>query len=115
MAKSRKMKRRQRGGDLAGNPSSAWGWGLGTAGNGWQQFMDTLTVQPGQNASVDQSNILALKTKGGKRRHRSASKGRSRSRKGGNFGAVVSQAVVPLTLLAAQQGYARRTRKHRKH
>jgi hypothetical protein len=109
------MKKSQRGGELAGNPSSAWGWGLGTAGNGWQQFMDTLTVQPGQNASVDQSNILALK-KGGKRRHRSASKRRNgRSRKGGNFGAVLSQAVVPLTLLAAQQGYAKRTRKNRKH
>jgi len=115
MSKTRRMKKSQRGGELAGNPSSAWGWGLGTAGNGWQQFMDTLTVQPGQNASVDQSNILALK-KGGKRRHRSASKRRNgRSRKGGNFGAVLSQAVVPLTLLAAQQGYAKRTRKNRKH
>ena len=38
-SKSRTMRRAQRGGDLAGNPASSWGWGLGTVGNGWTQFI----------------------------------------------------------------------------
>ena len=32
----------QRGGELAGNPPSAWGYGLGTMGDGWTQFMNYL-------------------------------------------------------------------------
>jgi hypothetical protein len=114
MARSRRHRSRsrsQRGGELAGNPPSSWGWGLGTAGDGWKQFMDSLTVQPGQNANINQSNNLVPVSKGGRRR----SRGRGRSRRGGSLGAVISQAAVPLTLLAAQQTYGRRrTRRHRR-
>ena len=39
--------RRQRGGDLGGNPASAWGYTMGTLGNGWTQFMNSLSIQPG--------------------------------------------------------------------
>ena len=56
--KARTMRRGQMGGALAGNPPSAWGWGLGTVGNGWTQFMNSLTLQPGQNLGTIQSNNL---------------------------------------------------------
>ena len=54
--KSRTM--RQRGGELGSNPASAWGWGMGTLGNGWTQFMNSLTLQPGQNLGTMQSNNI---------------------------------------------------------
>jgi hypothetical protein len=108
--------RKQMGGDLAGNPPSAWGWTLGTVGNGWQQFMDSLTLQPGQGISDANNNDIVpiknlkaqsgmnynafnpranMKMRGGKRRHK----------RGGSFGAVLSQAAAPVVLLAAQQSY----------
>jgi len=47
----------------------------------------------------------------GQRRQR----GQSRSKKGGFFGAVLQEALVPFGLFAAQNSYAKRTRKNRKH
>jgi hypothetical protein len=41
-------------------------------------------------------------------------RGQSRSKKGGFFGAVLQDALVPFGLFAAQNAYAKRTRKHRK-
>lgn len=122
MARHSRRHRKQRGGDLAGNPPSAWGWGLGTMGNGWTQFMNSLTLQPGQNiASASSNDIVPVgrpnandpnipKVGGKRRRHRH----RRTSKRGGNVGAVLSQAAVPGILLAAQQSYGR-TRKHRRH
>ena len=137
MAKQGSHKRRsraasQKGGALAGNPASAWGWGMGTLGNGWTQFMNSLTLQPGQNAGTMQSNnivpvgnpnaqdsqpsigsnlqgaVPSNSVGGGKRRrHRRSVK------RGGDMGAVLSQAAVPGVLLVAQNMYGRRTRKHR--
>ncbi len=124
-SKSRTM--RQRGGDLNGNPASAWGYGLGTVGNGWTQFMNALTLQPGQNSGTIQSNDIVpvnnlnaqnaqphlnSNLKGGRRRRRH----RRGSKRGGTFGAlgaVVNQAIVPGTLLAAQQMYKPRRSKRR--
>ena len=57
-SQSRSQSRSQYGGELAGNPPSAWGWGLGTLGNGWTQFMDSLTLQPNQNGNINQSNNI---------------------------------------------------------
>ena len=55
----RHMKHRmQRGGELAGNPPSAWGYGLGTMGDGWTQFMNALSLQPNQNGNINQSNNI---------------------------------------------------------
>lgn len=120
---TRRHKRVHRGGDLAGNPASSWGWGLGTAGNGWTQFMNSLTLQPGQNIAAAKSNDLvpvgrpnaneplqSVKMNGGRRR-RNKSK---RSRRGGNWGVVLNQAAAPLALLGANQyfGKRRRSRKH---
>lgn len=118
-SRTRSRSRSQRGGDLNGNPPSAWGWGLGTLGNGWTQFMNTLTLQPGQNLGSAQSNAIvpvgnvnAQNTrqavgpdlKGGRRR--------GYKKRGGNLAAIASQAAVPLILLGAQQTYKKRSRKH---
>lgn len=113
MARTRRHRTRrhkQRGGELAGNPPSSWGWALGTAGNGWNQFMNSLTLHPGESQVAAKSNdLVPNKMAGGKRRYKS----KSRSRKGGNMAAVVNQAVVPLALLGANQMFGkRRTRKH---
>ena len=113
-SKSRTMRRGQHGGALAGNPPSAWGWGMGTLGNGWTQFMNSLTLQPGQNLGTIQSNNIVpvggvnaqdaqgmigtnlkgdVPQAGGKRRRYR----RSRAKRGGN---VIAQAAVPLALVA---------------
>ena len=106
-SKSRTMRRAQRGGDLAGNPPSSWGWGLGTLGNGWTQFTNSLTLIPGQNAGTIQSNNIVpvgninaqnaqgimKPLTGGKKRRRNKSRG-------GAWGAVANQAIVPAALVA---------------
>jgi hypothetical protein len=123
-SKSRTM-RRQRGGDLAGNPPSSWGWVNGTVGNGWTQFMNSLTLQPGQNLGTVQSNNIVPvnninaqdaqpgvgsnlqagipNSVGGKRRRRNKSK----AKRGGSWGAILNQATVPGILLAAQQTFGK--------
>lgn len=122
--RSASRSRKQKGGELAGNPPSAWGWGLGTAGDGWRQFMDSLTLQPGQNIAAAKSNDLVpvgkpnaqeylppkMAMSGGKHR-RSHS---SRTKKGGNWGAVLNQVAAPALLLGAQQMYGRKTKRHHK-
>jgi hypothetical protein len=121
-SKSRTMRRGQHGGALAGNPPSAWGWGMGTLGNGWTQFMNSLTLQPGQNLGTVQSNNIVpvggvnaqdsqgmigpnmkgdIPQAGGKRRRR------SRAKRGGN---VFAQAAVPFTLVAMNQAMGKRSR-----
>ena len=139
MTKQRSQKKRsrhsktmsQKGGGLAGNPPSAWGWGLGTLGNGWTQFTNSLMLQPGQNlGSIQSNNIVpvggtnaqnsqgnigtnmggSIPQSGGKRHRRH----RSRGRRGGNVGAILSQAAVPVALIAMNNAYGKRSRS-RKH
>jgi hypothetical protein len=114
-----------RGGALAGNPASAWGWGMGTAGNGWTQFMNSLTLQPGQNLATAQSNNLvpvgninaqnaqgmigpdmkgSIPQAGGRRRRRGV-------KHGGN---IIAQAAVPVALIAMNNALGRRTRRRRR-
>lgn len=130
LVKSRTMRRGQHGGALAGNPPSAWGWGMGTLGNGWTQFMNSLTLQPGQNIGTIQSNNIVPvgginaqdaqgmigtnmkgdipQTGGKRRRHR---RNHKRSLKhGGNILAVAEQAAVPIALIAMNNAYGKRTR-----
>ena len=132
-SKSRTMRRGQHGGNLAGNPPSAWGWGLGTLGNGWTQFMNSLSLQPGQNLGAIQSNAsvpvgglnaqtyqgnigpnmtgnIPSNSVGGGRRRR----GRRGSKRGGNMGVVLSQAAVPGALILMNNALGKRS-KHRKH
>ena len=113
----RHTKRRQRGGD---NPS-AWSYVQNIVGNGWDQFQDSLTLQPSENIVSQQSNAieprgnlnaqatqaipnsqsLSLIQSAGRRR-------KGRSRKGGNWMAVANQAIVPVALLGMQNRYKRR-------
>jgi hypothetical protein len=78
----------------------------------------------GQNLTMPQNPTnqqLSLIQSAGARR-RSArrmsksrmSRSRSRSRRGGNFGQVISQAVVPFSLLALQQTFRRKGKKSQK-
>jgi hypothetical protein len=105
----------QHGGELAGNPPSAWGWGLGTVGSGWQQFMNSLTLQPGQNLGAQQSNDIVptnnlnaqtVPQGGGRRRHR------SRARRGGNWASVASQAAVPAALIFMNNAIGKQSKRH---
>ena len=125
-SKTRTMRRRQRGGELAGNPPSAWGWGIGTLGNGWTQFTNSLTLQPGQNLGASQSNNIVpvgnlnaqtsqgnigtgmggdIPQGGGKKRRY-----RSRAKRGGN---VIAQAAVPVALIAMNNALGSRRRRRR--
>jgi hypothetical protein len=115
-SRSKSRQRSMKGG------ASAWQWQLNNLGNGWTQFMNSLSLQPGDNLGASQSNaIVPIKnvnaqnaqpslspnmTGGRRRRH-------NRSRKGGNLAAVVEQAAAPLVLLGMQQSYKRKhSRKH---
>jgi len=58
------------------------------------------------------SSVQAMAQKGGKRR---SSKSRSRrSKRGGYWGQMINQALVPFGLLGLQNAYAKRTKKNRK-
>jgi hypothetical protein len=97
--------------------------------------MNSLTLQPGQNLGSVQSNdvvpvnnlnaqdaqgIINTNLKGdvpkggASKRSFKRSRSASRSKKGGSFGAVLSQAAAPAALLAVQQSFGRR-RHSRKH
>ena len=126
-SKQRTQRRSQRGGSWGQYPDSAWGFQMNNLGNGWTQFMNSLSVQPGQNLGTSQSNdIVPIKNinaqdtgkmlTGGKRRrhkkskmrHMQQAKSQSRGKKGGYWGAVLEQAAVPLALLGMQQAYGKR-------
>ena len=125
----RRSNKVKRGG---GNYSSASTYGSYVAGSGNEQY-DRVFSQSGADAGR-QSNILtgaqgqnmmqpgnpsaqnlSLIQSAGRRRSR-----RSRSRKGGLWGEVLNQAIVPFTILGLQQSYKRKkhggkkTRKHRR-
>lgn len=131
-SKSRTMRRTQKGGELAGNPPSSWGWGMGTLGNGWTQFMNSLSLQSGQNLGTSQGNNIVpvggmnaqdsqgmiganmkgdIPQNGGKKRR----KRRSCVKRGGNLLAVAEQAAVPIALIAMNNSLGTRRRRHRRH
>jgi hypothetical protein len=127
-SKSKTMRRAQRGGDLAGNPPSAWGWVGGTVGNGWTQFTNALTLQPGQNLGTIQSNDIVPVNNinaqdqqgmigpyakgdipnqtGGKKhkKNKKQCKSKSKSKRGGN---VLASAAVPAALIALNDFFGR--------
>ena len=103
--------RRQRGGNVGAYPPSAWGYTMGTLGNGWTQFMNSLSIQPG---GVNQSNnIVPINgtQSGGKRRYKKGKRGK----RGGNMIAVAEQAAVPLALFAMNNSLGSRRNRHRGH
>lgn len=109
--------KKYRGGSNTSNPS-AWSYVYDTVGDGVTQFRNALTLQPGTNLGSLQSNDiepignlnaqnaegvptasnLSLIQKAGKRRRR----------RGGNMVAIANQALVPISLIAMQQGYSKR-------
>lgn len=89
-----------------------------TAANSARQSNVIIGAQ-GQNAqqpNTPSSQNLSLVQSAGRRRRSSR---RSRNKRGGLWGEVINQAVVPFTLLGMQQSYrrkkhgGRKTRKHR--
>ena len=126
-----------------GGASSGWQYVFNQVGDGWTQFQNALTLQPGQNLGSMQSNDiepigkpnfqsnqgepsaknLSLIQSAGRRRRSKMSKRRSNkrrsikrtSKRGGNWGAIANQAAAPLALLAMQNTYKKRgSRKSRK-
>ena len=107
----------------SGGADSGWSYVLGQVGNGWTQFQNALTLQPGQNIASAHSNdiepigkpnfqdyqgmptpknLSLIQSAGRKRKHH------KRNKKGGYWGAVAKQAATPLALLALQQTYKKR-------
>ena len=78
------MRNRQRGGELGSNPPSSWGWTLGTLGDGWTQFTNSLTLQPGNNNNINQSNNIVPIGKSGFHNMNSKMGGRRKKYRGGN-------------------------------
>jgi hypothetical protein len=128
--------RRQRGrtqrGGTGNSPSgsgSAWQYVEGQVGNGNQQWDNVFVKGSGngnQLVSVDGSNPsspLSTYLKSGgqmggrgrtRGRTRSQTRGQTRSRRGGFFGSVLGDALVPFGLFAAQNNFAKRVGKHHK-
>ena len=105
--------RSQRGGNQGSYPDSAWGFQMNNLGNGWTQFMNSMTGPSPSNNIVPINNTnVPVKMAGGRRR----SRGHGRGKKGGYWGAVLEQAAVPLALLGMQQFYGKRhSRRHPGH
>ena len=112
-----------------GGASSGWQYVYDQVGDGLTQFQNALTLQPGQNLGSMQTNDiepigkpnfqnyqgepttqnLTLIQSAGRRGKR------RRLKRGGNWGAIASQAAPPLALLAMQNSYRRKgSRKSRK-
>lgn len=128
-SKSRTIRRRQRGGDLAGNPPSAWGWALGTGGNGWTQFTNALSLQPGQNLGTVQSNnlvpvnninaqdaqgMIGTNLKGDIPSQSGGKKHKKNKKRGGGWEGIISQAAAPAVLLAFNQFVKKRSDRTRR-
>jgi hypothetical protein len=119
----RSHRRRYRGGGGADT------YELGVVGNGQTQFNNTFRINPNDTIVGKQSNVirdikdpsLGVKPlgvnfdspllKGGRRRRGSRRSRSRRSRRGGYWGEVVNQAVVPFALLAAQNRFSKKHKK----
>jgi hypothetical protein len=94
----RRSGKRQRGGmdaPSAGSYTSAAGYGMAVNGTGPEQFARTFEG-PGSGPGIYKSVQGA-----------SVGGGRKRSKKGGFWGEIVSQALVPFSILGMQQTYRR--------
>ena len=126
--------RSQRGGAQGAYPDSAWGFQMNNLGNGWTQFMNSMTGPSQSNNIVPINNTnVPVKMAGGKGRSKGRSqmlqrqqmlqqqqmqqsRGKGRGKKGGYWGAVLEQGAVPLALLGMQQFYGKRhSRRHPGH
>jgi hypothetical protein len=78
--------------------SSGWKYVNNLVGGLDQQYQSLMG-----NGSGNTLNVRGSMSGGRRRRHRSR-----RHRRGGSFGPVIADAIVPLGLLAAQQTYGKR-------
>jgi hypothetical protein len=107
---SKSKTKSQKGGNQGPYPDSAWGFQLNNVGDLWNQFTRTMDSSSTSNVITPAHAPVAAAhaQKGGKAKSRS--RGRGRGKKGGYWGAVLEQAIVPLTLLGMQQKF--KTRRH---
>jgi hypothetical protein len=109
--KRRKGRRSRRGG------AGAAEYVLGQYGTGdaqWDAVFKTGNPAFGNQIINQQhpSSVQAMAHKGGKRRSSKSSS--RRSKRGGYWGQIINQALVPFGLLGLQNAYAKRTKKNRK-
>jgi len=102
------------------NSPSGWSYVYNTVGNGWTQFQNALTLQPGQNLGSIQSNdiepinnINAQNTESFPTQKELSliQKAGKKHKKGGNWGAVLGQAAAPIALIGAQHLYKKTFKK----
>ncbi len=98
---SKSKSKSQKGGNQGAYPDSAWGFQLNNVGDAWSQFTRVMSSPNTSNVITPANSAPAAPAApasqmGGKRRSK-------RSKKGGYWGAVLEQAIVPLTLLGLQQ------------
>jgi hypothetical protein len=112
----RTRKNRMRGGASMGNTyepvlnsggDSGWSYVNNRVGGLDEQYKALMGNGQGNQLNV---NDNSLTMSGGRRRRRRS----RRHRRGGSFGPVIADAIVPLGLLAAQQTYGRRTKRSRR-
>jgi len=116
MARTRRYRRsrrhRQRGGD------SAWQYVMKNFGDGATQARNSLEIQPGDNI-VARSNLTSRlisdpNSASGLYGLPKSLTGGSRKCRGGCMGSTLATAAVPLTLLAAQQRFSKKSGRGRK-
>lgn len=104
-------RRHKRGGAGAASPSAysdAQSYMLATTGSGDQQYNNVF--ESSQNSTNSNAIVGLQGQKAGKRRSRAGSK----KRRGGLWGTIINQAIVPLSILGMQQTYGRKKRGGRK-
>lgn len=104
----KRSSRRHRGGSAPDPSSYSSGatYGLAVNGTANSQF-DRVFNQGGPDGSSQSNALIGLQGQKAGRRHR------SRGKRGGLWGQVLNQAIVPLSIVTAQQTY--RKRKGGKH
>ena len=112
--KRRKGRRSRRGGDGAAEYVLSQ---YGTGDTQWDAVFKTGNPVFG-NEIINQhhpSSVQAMAHKGGRKSTSTSSSSKSRrSKRGGYWGQMISQALVPFGLLGLQHAYAKRTKKNRK-
>ena len=111
--------KKYRGG--SGSPASAWGYVYNTVGDGYTQFRNALTLQPGENLGTLNNNDIEPKSNLNAQSNQGMptssdlsliqKAGSKRRRRGGNMGSIVNQALAPLSLIALKYGFAKRNRR----
>jgi hypothetical protein len=105
-------RRHKRGGAGAASPASysdAQSYMLATTGPGDQQYNNVF--ESSQNSTNSNAIVGLQGQKAGKRRR---SRAGSKKRRGGLWGTIIDQAIVPLSILGMQQTYGRKKRGGRK-